>query len=330
MADMEKEAAVYHRNDTSPGDFERADLTSNVSGRIKNPLAGKSQGELFDDVDAFAAQYGLVEVTDLLRRGALIAQNPAEFENVPGLTDDEREGLRNEVVHKWRYVECSTALNPLRCWLSGAKNCGQDADCDSSDNLSSCTGPSYFALLALPFKVGIRLVQMAPTFPGPPSLVFPTLTTPNCLIRRRPQYLLLPTTTTASVSDYFTMRSERFDLLANNGFIDYNVCNNHSWIIGLVNSAPYLGSCFIGCWLADPLNSYLGRRGTIFVAAIFCFFPVIGSGFTQSWGQLFATRILMGIGMGAKASTIPVYAAENVPALIRGGLVMSWQMWTAL
>lgn len=34
--------------------------------------------------------------------------------------------------------------------------------------------------------------------------------------------------------------------------------------------------------------------------------------------------------MGAKASTVPIYAAENVPALIRGGLVMSWQLWVAL
>ncbi|KAL2354414.1 sugar transporter [Cryomyces antarcticus] len=33
--------------------------------------------------------------------------------------------------------------------------------------------------------------------------------------------------------------------------------------------------------------------------------------------------------MGSKASTVPIYAAENVPAAIRGGLVMSWQMWTA-
>ena len=33
--------------------------------------------------------------------------------------------------------------------------------------------------------------------------------------------------------------------------------------------------------------------------------------------------------MGAKASTVPIYAAENSPAAIRGGLVMSWQMWTA-
>ena len=33
--------------------------------------------------------------------------------------------------------------------------------------------------------------------------------------------------------------------------------------------------------------------------------------------------------MGCKASTVPIFAAENCPASIRGGLVMSWQMWTA-
>lgn len=33
--------------------------------------------------------------------------------------------------------------------------------------------------------------------------------------------------------------------------------------------------------------------------------------------------------MGAKASTAPIYAAENTPASIRGGLVMSWQLWVS-
>lgn len=37
----------------------------------------------------------------------------------------------------------------------------------------------------------------------------------------------------------------------------------------------------------------------------------------------------MGIGMGIKASTVPVYAAENSPAPVRGALVMTWQLWTA-
>lgn len=84
-----------------------------------------------------------------------------------------------------------------------------------------------------------------------------------------------------------------------------------------------------GCWLSDPLNYYLGRRGTIFIAAVFCLLPVIGSAGAQNWPQLFICRLLLGIGMGTKASTVPIFAAENSPPSIRGGLVMSWQMWTA-
>ena len=33
--------------------------------------------------------------------------------------------------------------------------------------------------------------------------------------------------------------------------------------------------------------------------------------------------------MGLKEVTVPVFSAENSPANIRGGLVMSWQVWTA-
>lgn len=33
--------------------------------------------------------------------------------------------------------------------------------------------------------------------------------------------------------------------------------------------------------------------------------------------------------MGLKDVTVPVFSAENAPANIRGGLVMSWQMWIA-
>jgi len=84
-----------------------------------------------------------------------------------------------------------------------------------------------------------------------------------------------------------------------------------------------------GCWLSDPLNFYIGRRGTIFFSAIFCLFPVIGSALCQNWEQLFICRLLLGIGMGSKASTVSIFAAEIVPASIRGGLVMCWQMWVA-
>lgn len=33
--------------------------------------------------------------------------------------------------------------------------------------------------------------------------------------------------------------------------------------------------------------------------------------------------------MGLKEVTVPVYSAENAPTVIRGALVMSWQVWTA-
>ncbi|KAK6974591.1 sugar transporter [Favolaschia claudopus] len=107
----------------------------------------------------------------------------------------------------------------------------------------------------------------------------------------------------------------------------------NQWIVGVINSAPYIASALVGCWLTDPLNNLLGRRGTIFFCAIFCLLLMItlliGSGCAQTWPQLFVCRILLGLGMGPKASTVPVFAAENTPASIRGGLVMSWQLWTA-
>lgn len=55
----------------------------------------------------------------------------------------------------------------------------------------------------------------------------------------------------------------------------------------------------------------------------------MGSAFTKNWQQLFVCRLLLGIGMGSKASTIPVLAAENAPASIRGSLVMGWQLWVS-
>jgi MFS family permease len=82
-------------------------------------------------------------------------------------------------------------------------------------------------------------------------------------------------------------------------------------------------------WIADPINAVLARRGTIFAAAIFSLLSPLGAAFSQKWGQLVACRILLGVGMGLKEVTVPVYSAEVAPKTIRGGLVMSWQLWTA-
>ncbi|KAJ4207040.1 hypothetical protein NW759_014038 [Fusarium solani] len=106
-------------------------------------------------------------------------------------------------------------------------------------------------------------------------------------------------------------------------------CAKNSWIIGFVNAMPYITICLFAGWISDPLNDWMGRRGVIFVAAIFSLFAPFGMAASQTWGQLAACRMLLGIGMGLKEVTVPVFSAENSPAIIRGGLVMSWQIWTA-
>ena len=99
-----------------------------------------------------------------------------------------------------------------------------------------------------------------------------------------------------------------------------------SYVVNIVQHLPK--SCS-GCWLSDPLNHFFGRRGTIFLTALLLIAAPIGSAFTHSWEALFAVRLILGLGMGAKGSTVPVFAAENSPAQIRGALVMSWQLWVA-
>jgi MFS family permease len=79
-------------------------------------------------------------------------------------------------------------------------------------------------------------------------------------------------------------------------------------------------------WISDPVNHFLGRKGTIFVAAIFSLCAPFGQGLAQTWGQIIASRVLLGLGMGLKEVTVPVYSAEVAPTIIRGGLVMSWQV----
>lgn len=64
------------------------------------------------------------------------------------------------------------------------------------------------------------------------------------------------------------------------------------------------------------------------VTAIILILTPIGSAFTQTWEQLFVVRLLLGLGMGLKGSTVPVFCAENSDFRIRGSLTMSWQLWT--
>ncbi|KAJ7908833.1 putative sugar transporter [Mycena leptocephala] len=101
----------------------------------------------------------------------------------------------------------------------------------------------------------------------------------------------------------------------------------NEWIVGAVNSIIFLSAGLVGAWIVDPLNHFLGRRGEIFLTALVLFATPIASGFTHSWQALFAVRFILGIGIGAKNATVPIFSSELAPARIRGALVMFWQLW---
>lgn len=125
-------------------------------------------------------------------------------------------------------------------------------------------------------------------------------------------------------------------------------CERNTWLVGTIVSMPYIVIAVLYvtiprwfasslltrdyrriAWIADPLNHWLGRRGVIFLAAIFSLVAPFGSALVQTWPQMIVCRCLLGAGMGLKEVTVPVFSAETAPTSIRGGLVMTWQLWTA-
>lgn len=57
------------------------------------------------DVEAFATYNQLDDIIPLLKKGALIAQDPDNFEDITGeeaVTEEEKLALRDEVLHRWK------------------------------------------------------------------------------------------------------------------------------------------------------------------------------------------------------------------------------------
>ncbi|KAH9023578.1 hypothetical protein EDB83DRAFT_2508214 [Lactarius deliciosus] len=233
--------------------FQVDNADSNINVKLANPLAGLSHEELVASGAEFARTHGLGHLEEEFKKGALAAQDPLAFENVPYFTEDDKKIFRREITHRWDHPGTLYHLVIL-CSVAAAVQ-GMDQAVINGANL-------FFA--------------------------------------------------------------SQFHIDSTSGNASQN-----EWLLGLVNSAPYLCCAILGCWLTEPLNNWLGRRGTIFFCAAFSFLTCIWQGVTNSWPHLFVARFFLGLGVGPKSSTVPVYAAECAPPAIRGALVMMWQMWTA-
>ncbi|KAK0117785.1 hypothetical protein ONS95_012110 [Cadophora gregata] len=218
-----------------------------VSAKLKNPLSGMTKDELLTDVEAFAKEKDLENILPLLQRGALVAQNSRNFENVSDLTENEKVWLRKETTNRWQQPKMMFYMTIL---------CAGSAIVQGMDQ-TAVNGAQIF---------------------------------------------------------YFE---------------EFGIGTEQVWLRGLLNGAPYLCSALIGCWTTKPLNYYFGRRGCIFISCVVSFITGIWMAAANSWVNLLIARFALGLAVGAKSSTTPVYAAECAPTAIRGALTMMWQMWTA-
>ena len=74
------------------------------------------------------------DMIPLLRKGALVAQDPPAFEQISELDEEEREALRNEVLHKWRAPR-SLYFTVILCSIGAAVQ-GWDQTGSNGANLS--------------------------------------------------------------------------------------------------------------------------------------------------------------------------------------------------
>lgn len=66
-------------------------------------MASLSKDELLQDVDRYAHEYNLDDILPLLQKGALVAQNPGDFETMVELDATDRQYLRKEISHRWKH-----------------------------------------------------------------------------------------------------------------------------------------------------------------------------------------------------------------------------------
>ncbi|OTB10048.1 hypothetical protein K445DRAFT_27974 [Daldinia sp. EC12] len=101
------------------------------------------------------------------------------------------------------------------------------------------------------------------------------------------------------------------------------------WKLGATNASPFFFAALLGCWLSLPLNDLIGRRGAMAVAACLIFASSLGSAWCSTWRALLCVRIINGIGMGVKACSTPILAAETAVGFWRGSFILAWQLWVA-
>lgn len=89
-------------NDQERAEIMRRMSQNAINAMLENPLANKPRESVIRDARRFAREHGMEEDEEDFVKGALVAQNPDDFENIPELSDEDKNALRFELTHKWR------------------------------------------------------------------------------------------------------------------------------------------------------------------------------------------------------------------------------------
>jgi SP family galactose:H+ symporter-like MFS transporter len=95
--------------------------------------------------------------------------------------------------------------------------------------------------------------------------------------------------------------------------------------LSLVGAAVLMGGLF-GTLLAGPVGDRLGRRLLIAASSVVFIIGVIIILIADSFMQIFLSRVLLGIAVGAILVAVPLYVTEIVPSENRGKYVTFFQL----
>lgn len=79
--------------------------------------------------EQFAATHNLSDILPLLKKGAIAAQNPFTADEMPDFDENEKEILREEILHRWRQPKIlyfTIILNSIAAAIQGWDQTGSN------------------------------------------------------------------------------------------------------------------------------------------------------------------------------------------------------------
>ncbi|KAH7131578.1 general substrate transporter [Dactylonectria estremocensis] len=129
------------------------------------------------------------------------------------------------------------------------------------------------------------------------------------------------------ISGFFLMDNyaERFGEAQSDGSFTFSAARQGT-IVGLL-----CVGCLIGSLISGSMSDIIGRRLTISSSSLFTMIgTIIEISSKTSWVQFAIGRLVTGLGIGSLSVVVPMYQSESSPAIIRGVLVSTYQLFITL